>query len=633
VKFVVIGYWSLQRPFVALMFELILSRVADFHIDFRNSYLALPITFLGLALGSLHVHFRPVLIERFDVRRALWVLVGVSFATFFTMFIIFTQVFGVPAAEGFQNYIPLLLTKTVLFIAVFIAPFYYFGRLLTIAYHINRSQIGLIYSSDFFGAALACFATPVLFHFVSLPEVISALLIVLSILVWAFTRTAIVWRIALGIALIAVNYGFHAAISSMEHGIEYLYHAAEKNPPKLVEVTSRWNEFSRVQLIRFEPQGGRKPFYKIIHDNARSNVHVEPYVPGKTREAKILDAMELPFLLGREPKNILVMFAGCGAEMVRINEYTKGQANITGVEINPACRDIALDSPELESFKLREFYDLPNIDLRIAEGRSFLEQNQQKFDMIFVGSSAPTQLAFTGDTRKYMYTEEAMREYLRALAPNGLLLFDHQPTDTTRETLKALFHDDGRDDFEKCAMVLRSSNGANRGSPDLILSPAGFTQEDIQRIANYNPNAKKQLLYAPGFAGSNAKMASAIAAPVVMADRVLDDRPYLLKLDFAGYKVFPSAEQMKDFVYYNSWIRVTSLYALCVIAGIIIVLTAAAPSRRLPPSVLGFLLLTGFCYLVVEIILIARSSFSSSNPSSAWPASSACCSWPAASGA
>lgn len=588
------------------MFELILSRVADFHIDFRNSYLALPITFLGLALGSLHVHFRPVLIERFDVRRALWILVGVSFTTFFIMFIIFTQVFGVPAAEGFQNFIPLLLTKTAFFIAVFIAPFYYFGRLLTIAYHLNRNQIGLIYSSDFFGAALACFATPVLFHFVSLPEVITALLVVLSILVWAFTRVKIVWRIALAVALIAVNYGFHAAISKMEHGIEYLYYAADKNPPKVVEVNSAWNEFSRVQLVRFEPQGGGQPYYKIIHDNARSNVHVEPYVAGKTRDARILDSMELPFILKRQPKNILVMFAGCGAEMVQINEYTKGQANITGVEINPACRNIALTTPELAGFKLRDFYDLPNIDLRIEEGRSFLEQNQQKFDMIFVGSSAPTALAFTGDTRKYMYTEEAMREYLRALNPGGLLLFDHQPTSTTVETLKAIFRSDGRDDFDKCIMLIRSANGANRGSPDLIFSPTGFTPEDVNTIANFKPNSKKQMVYAPGFKASSRRAKEAINAPLIEADRVLDDRPYLLKLDFATYALFPPAEKMRDFMYYNGWIRITSLYALCVLAGLFIILTAAAPSRRLPPSVLGFLLLTGFCYLVIEIILIAK---------------------------
>lgn len=615
------------------MFELILSRVADFHIDFRNSYLALPITFLGLAFGSLHVHFRPSLIERFDVRRALWVLAGISFVTIFIMFILFTQMFGIPAAEGYQSYLGQLFFKTVIFIAVFIAPFYYFGRILTIAYHLNRDQIGLIYSADFFGAALACFLTPVLFHFVSLPEVITALLIGLSLLVWSFTRANWFLRILLAAALIAGNYGFHAALSRMESGIQYLYHAMEQNPPRLTEVLSRWNEFSRVQLVRFEPQnkalpgGYAPPFYRIIHDNARSTVHVDPYDAeraAKGVKARRLDSMELPFLLGRDPKNILVMFAGCGSEMIQLNEYAAGKADVTGVEINPACRDIALageklakarladndpnndtDKP-LASLNLEQFYAQPNIHLEIAEGRSFLEQNTKKFDMIFVGSSAPTALAFTGDTRKYMYTEQAMKEYIAALNPGGMLLFDHQPTETTRETLKAVFAEQGRTDFENCIMFLRSNNGRPSGSPDLIFSPTGFQQGDVEKMLAASTNAKQMLLYAPGYAGNNATVARAIKADIAPEKRVIDDRPYLLRIEFDGYKLFPSKEQLKDYLYFAGWMRVTSLIVLCGLATIFILITAAAPGRRLPPSVLLFLLLTGFCYLVVEVVLIAK---------------------------
>lgn len=588
------------------MFELILSRVADFHIDFRNSYLALPITFLGLAMGSFHVHFRPALIEHFDVRRALWMLAGISFGTIFLMFLMFTQVFGVPAAEGFGNFIPLLIAKTVIFMAVFIAPFYYFGRLLTIAYHLNRDQIGMIYSADFFGAALACFVTPVLFHFVSLPAVITALIATLSLLVWLFSRFSIAARLALGVALIVANVAFFKVISQMEGSIHFLYHAAEKNPPKLIEVESKWNEFSRVQLVRFEPANGAKPYYKIIHDNARSNVHVDPYVAGKVRKPTTLDAMEMPFLLGREPKNILVMFAGCGAEMVRLNEYTEGKANIDGVEINPACKDLVLASSELSEYHMADFYALPNIHLHIAEGRSFLEQNTTKYDMIFVGSSAPTALAFTGDTRKYMYTEEAMRSYLDALAPGGMLLFDHQPTNTTIATLKSLYVHEGRPDFENAVMVLRSNYGSPSGSPDLIFSPNGFAPDDIDKVLKSNPQAQKMLLYAPGYKANRKEVVATVKKKISYDDRVVDDRPYLLRLEFKDYRLWPSPEQFKDYQYYSSWMRVTTLLVLCTIAVISILITAGAPGRRLPPTVLLYLLLTGFSFLVVEIVLIAK---------------------------
>ena len=42
--------------FFTIVVELILSRMAAFYLNYSNSFLAIPITLFGLALGSLHVH-------------------------------------------------------------------------------------------------------------------------------------------------------------------------------------------------------------------------------------------------------------------------------------------------------------------------------------------------------------------------------------------------------------------------------------------------------------------------------------------------------------------------------------------------------------------------------------------------
>src|SRR3989337_2495109 len=73
-----LAFWA---GFSCLMFELLIARLADFFIGFRNSFLALPVTFLGLALGSLYVHFRPQVVGRFTVRGSLFALAAVSFST------------------------------------------------------------------------------------------------------------------------------------------------------------------------------------------------------------------------------------------------------------------------------------------------------------------------------------------------------------------------------------------------------------------------------------------------------------------------------------------------------------------------------------------------------------------------
>jgi len=391
--------------------------------------------------------------------------------------------------------------------------------------------------------------------------------------------------------------------------MKFDYEGTDPNRPVTHEILSRWNEFSRVQLVRFEPPGGGQNYYKIIHDNARSNVHVTPYVPDKTSKPDVLDAKELPFILGRQVNDILVMFAGCGSDMVQFNEYTGGKANIVGVELNPLCRDIARDAPELASFRLGEFYQRPNIDLRIEEGRGFLMRNTKKYDFIYVGSSAPTSLSVTGHTRKYLYTVEAFGLYLDALKPGGMLVFDFQPLGKNVETLKEAFARRGSANFTECILAVSSNFGRyTRGSYDLAVTPGGFTPEEVQRLVSFCPSAKEQVRYAPFYENPRGEfIVDAILAPPEPAKmQVTDDRPYVLEIDFDHYKLRPTKQDLSNDLYYLSWIRITTLIVICGLAAMFIALSSLSRKRRLPGSILIYLLITGFCYLLVEVIFIAK---------------------------
>jgi len=599
-----------------LMLELIVSKVAGFYLGHRSSYLAIPITFFGLALGSLHVHFRPGTIERFSVRNSVLLLAAVSLFTFLAVFVVFTRYLPIVGYYVYHAYLPVIFAKMVAFMVLFAVPFYVFGRILTTCYHLNRTHIGTIYAADLVGASLACCITPILFHFISLPEVILSLLCVVSVLLVAVVGTTTARRAALVVVLIAVNTLAYGAITHLEKGTRFLYRSLEESPPEVVEVASRWNEFSRVQLVKFIPDDGKSPYYKIIHDNAQSNVVVRAFRPGVARRPSALDALEMPFLLGRNPRDIMVMFAGCGAEMVEFHEYTGGEARITGVEINGLCKDLAQNTPELASYKLRDFYDLPNIDLRIQEGRSFLIQNQRKFDLIYVGSSAPTGMAFTGHTRKYLYTEQALRAYLDALTEDGILVFDHQPTRETLETIKALFAAEGRSDFGQCVILLRSHQGKlSGGNDDLIVAPGGFTKEEIGRLLVSNPDAQRMVRYAPHRRGGGATVKAMVQAPLgPEADRITDDRPYMNRLDFEGFRLLPSDELLRKPAYFDSWMKIATLILMCSLAALFVAATCLSREHRLPPAILGYLLLTGFVYLLVEVAFIAKLELFLQNP-------------------
>lgn len=601
----VLVFWT---AFSCLMFELLIARLADFFIGFRNSFLALPVTFLGLALGSLYVHFRPQVVGRFTVRGSLFALAAVSFSTLAIVLVILTRGFTIIAADDAGFYLGDAAAKTAIFVAGFIIPFFVFGRILTLCYHVERDHIGRIYSADFFGAALGCFATPVLFHFISLPGVVLVWMISLSAVVVFFLKANTRVTAAVVAGLLALNVGFFYAVRWLEGSVEYKYYSREEDAPKTREIASRWNEFSRVQLVRFEFKNERRSHYKVIHDDGRSNVHVRAFTPGRTTMPVVLDALESPFIMGHDIKDALVMFAGCGDEMIRIRELSGDKARVTGVELNPACVALPTSAPELESMRIADFFKLPDVEMRFMEGRAFLMQNDKKFDMIYVGSSAPTALQVTGHTRKYLYTKEAMREYLRALAPHGVLIFDYQGTNFIVQILKVLAAEEGFAPIDDKVILLRSRFGKNRPTTnDLLFSKDGFTDEDVTRLTGFHAEAADMVRYAPGIANPKAADKALVKGPLIDAKEIVtDDRPFIIDLDFSNYRPIPEQATLQDLRAYESWLRITTLIGLVTLAGLFITWASWSRERRAPAPALAYLLISGFCYMLVEVALMAK---------------------------
>ena len=208
--------------------------------------------------------------------------------------------------------------------------------------------------------------------------------------------------------------------------------------------------------------------------------------------------MSIPFLFKRRTDDILVMFAGCGKQMVQFNDYSAGDASITGVEINPLVKQFAVDVPELKGFRMEKFYSLPNINLVIEEGRYFLDNNQEKYNVIYVGSDAATSMFKTGHSRKYLDTFEAMKAYMNHLEEGGLIIFQAQPSIHKIEAAKKIFAEDGRKDFHECVIVL--STEWDRAD-FLIVSTIPFSITERETILKY---FRGNIYYMPGYEKNKA---------------------------------------------------------------------------------------------------------------------------------
>ena len=592
--------------FCTLMFELILSRMAAFYLNYASSFIAIPLTLFGLAIGSLRVHLGKKSPEDIPISRNLLLLTVVSFLSFALVFLLFSKY--TPLAFLIHSGRSAEFLRITTFVLVFLPPFYFVGKILTALYSSFRQIIGKLYGFDLIGAALACFLTPILFHFIDLPYLIFicfAALTLVTAISFSVKRIVIVGifvaaNILLLPILVFLDGSYNMAMSLTSRGQPLL---------QVTELAHRWNEFSRVSLIRITKEN-RTPYLKIIHDTGESNVIVKEY---KTSESTIGRNYEInaPFLLDRPTSDIMVMFAGAGAQMITFNGLTHGKSNIVGVEINPLIREFAENSPELKSFNLKEFYNRPNIDYRTEEGRSFLDNDNNKYDVIYLGSSAATFKYQSGHSRKYLDTKEAMASYFDHLKSNGLLISRCGPATNIINSFKSLFNERGIKDFYRHIIVGGDSLDK---CAHLILSKKPFTKSERKKLEKYY-SKKMTIQYLFGFNKNTHKAKRLITWPLSPDARlVTDERPFLWTLDFKKYSIFPGMKKLKGMSYYRSWIKITTMIVVLILLVVIVVLLYLKKANMPPASMMAYLVLTGFCYMLVEITFIGKLELFLENP-------------------
>jgi hypothetical protein len=603
--------------FVVLSIELLIARTSVFYINAGTSYVAIPMTLLGLAIGSLALHLRPGALERFRLERAIaWVAATAALACV-GLFVLFSR-FPIVHAYDAER-LPLLLAKTLTFVGLFLVPLALAGRTMAAIFTLERRRIGQLYAADLVGAAVGAMATPLLLHFVDLPVVVTVALVVLGALV---VRHAAGWRRWVALALaVALAPGALALMAAMERSYDFRAMNTSRLGRDVRQHDHRWNEYSRVAVLEFGDPGRRR--HQIVHDNSESNVNVQAYVPGDRREpGGYFELTDVPFQLGRPVRDALVMFAGCGAQMIQINDYGRGRARVRGVELNPLVIRFGLRSETMRRYRIAEFLRLPNVELLAREGRSYLQQDRRRYDFIYAGSDAGTSLYRAGHSRKYLDTLEAMADYVDNLQPRGVLVFEMQPTIPKIQALRVLAERaTGRPGpgFARSVVVLgrRRSLDPLAESNNLLYSPAGFSDEDVETLRRVM--AKRfPMLYGPGYRGNRRELVELIEGPMPRPeDLVTDDRPFLNRIVWEGFTVRPTRAQLASAPYFRNWIRIASLLVVSALVVLLLVV-AMAGSRgggaRPPPLIVAHLLLSGFAYMLCQIPFLGVLELFLGNP-------------------
>ncbi|HVT08328.1 MAG TPA: hypothetical protein VHO67_12795 [Polyangia bacterium] len=599
---------------VCLMVELLHARMLAFFLGSISNFLAIPVSLLGLALGSLLVDRG----RKADPRRPIAILqalvlpvLAAAFIGFFAVANAFFPVIHVSRENPYGD-----ATRLLVYSAIFLPSYAIFGALLALYFQRGAARIGRVYFFDLAGAAAGCLLAPLVLTWAGLPPAIMTVLFAALLLVAATPLAR--RRLAAGAAV--AGYGVVAILAA--RGSVFREHPDAVSLSRYVlsdhardgvqEMRVRWNDLARTSLMRASDGA-----WGIVQDDGVSNVKVAGWDPA-VKPADLLPYSlhhALPFLMGHQPQSILVLFAGVGRDMIELDGLARGQADITGVELNPGVADLVRD-PLLAAMNLQAFFARANVHLVVREGRDFLSNDRGRYDLVFVATNGSTNDPRTGHTRKFLDTDEAMAALLDHLSPgpDAMLVFMNQPVLHKAQSLRRLFDQRGLGEFGKAVFAFGSP--ASRGQDSLVVKPSGLTPEEIavigRKLASW-PHART-VLYAP--TGAGVPLFADVVLGRASRPLVTDDRPFIEEVTWRDFQLWPAKTRFIDQLYASSWIKVFTVLLFGVISlGVVASLgLRRAGERRLPWRWVLYFYGAGLSYMCVEIGLIAKAELFLGSP-------------------
>nr|MDQ2659242.1 spermidine synthase [Verrucomicrobiota bacterium] len=167
-----------------------------------------------------------------------------------------------------------------------------------------------------------------------------------------------------------------------------------------------WSPYYKITLTPAQPSGYELDVNSIGHQSM---------IPWQKKEPFYRRVYEL--FPGDSFQNALILGAGTGSDTA--TALAKGVQRITAVEIDPVIQKLGAqlhpDHP----------YSDPRVKLVNADGRVFLRNTQEKFDLIIF--ALPDSLTLTSSIanlrlESFLFTQDALAAARRALTPDGVLV-------------------------------------------------------------------------------------------------------------------------------------------------------------------------------------------------------------------
>jgi hypothetical protein len=491
--------------FSALIMEIADTRIVSFKLFYYYTYLVIGLALLGLGAGAVQVTLSKRL-QRASTDSIMLFGSLVTAATIVVSYLIVARL-GIASLRiweyGSRASFSSLARLLVICFALF-APFMGIGVMIATLFGRRTDKVPTLYFADLMGAGLACAVAVSLISWIGPPKMnvgAAALLCVVA--------ARIAWRprrpVAFVGAMVAVLVGVAVLATAVLPDVKT---DDIKGRAEQAQV-SKWSPIFRVDAIGTPPPPGYTvPRTLLLHDGTLGSI-IQPWDGKKSSLGKFRfdeDPRSFPFrVLGHDGNDVMIIGAAGGHEILASLYYDSRR--VDAIELNPATYDLVTKDYANYDGHLAE---QPGVQYVNGDGRSYLARNDHKYDLIWYpapDSYSATNAATAGAfvlSESYLYTEEAIRDSLQHLSPDGILAaqfgeidFKDKPNRTTRyvSTVRAALQKMGITD--PGAHVLVSTAAGVQST--VLVKKSPFTPAEIARFAGIDQAVPgTELRYAPG---------------------------------------------------------------------------------------------------------------------------------------
>src|SRR5438876_2628887 len=598
--------------FAALLLELALTRLFSVVLFYHFAFLAISIALLGLGAGGVCAYLAKTRLARLETRT---LLARLSALNALLIPVVLEVVLHVPVSLKLTGANFLNLTEIYLASAM---PFFITGLQFSVLFAREARHIPRLYGADLAGGALACIGIVPLLNWVGGPNTILFAAVIASIAgaVWAVSVLARRAISVLGVAtllLIAANHSGKL--------IDIIYAKGVLRDPSWVEF-ARWNAISRVEVDR---QGDAKAI--VIDADASTYIMNADLREWRTTEweKNLMSAPPAVVNVLRPHGDYAIIGPGGGVDVLRA--VANGSRSVTGIEINPIIANTIMRGRYADY--ARHLYERPDVHIHVTDGRSFIRNSKQLFDVVqmtLVDTWASTAAGAFALSENNLYTVEAFREYLEHLKPDGMIAITRWEFQQPREALRVVsvameaLHEMGVPDTKDNFIVVSEGDLDEDGIPVVVLAKrTPFTAEEESAVqAHFQRYRQLTPLYLPSQPVFNA-----------FFDLIASNDPYSFARQYA-YNVSPVSDNAPFFFFTLKagqileekglqqgvdWkvnlgvlvlLLVLVISVVAVLAFLVLPLALRGGSRRHSPLPLLYFVAVGLGYILVEIAFIQR---------------------------